>query len=137
MKLPYARLKSPAIVIAIFLLVVFFMQNPKPKPVGDYTCIANSDCESKNCINGYCRNRTVFCGDYYCDAWETCGNCVKDCGECKAANGESCIIDGNCISTECVHSICRPTDPFEGDGFCDESEDCWSAPLDCGYCRWI
>ncbi|MBR9680425.1 MAG: hypothetical protein GOU98_01215 [Candidatus Altiarchaeota archaeon] len=137
MTFPYSKLKVPTTVIGIFLIVVFLLRYPDPKPVGDYTCIANSDCESKNCINGYCRNRTVFCGDYYCDAWETCASCSKDCGECRTENGKPCEIDGDCISTECVHLICRPTNPFEGDGFCDDGEDCQSTPIDCGYCRWI
>gem|GEM_PF-3911455 len=137
MKIPYERLKTPLIVLGIVIFVSLLLRYGPPKKVGEFTCIANSDCESKNCINGYCRNKTVFCGDFYCDAWESCKTCPKDCGNCGIENGKSCNYDSECVSKKCVHNICRPTDPFEGDGHCDKSETCWSSPLDCGYCHWI
>ena len=45
------------------------------------------------------------------------------------ANGATCTIGGECTSSFCVHSICRPAATYCGDGFCDTEERC---ALDCG-----
>jgi len=42
-----------------------------------------------------------------------------------------CEQDIVCNSTYCVHDVCRPTDPYAGDGFCDTGENCKNSPTDC------
>ncbi|PKM92428.1 MAG: hypothetical protein CVU81_00500, partial [Euryarchaeota archaeon HGW-Euryarchaeota-1] len=42
----------------------------------------------------------------------------------KKANGEECISASDCNSGICLHNICRASDPYCGDGFCDNTETC-------------
>ena len=43
--------------------------------------------------------------------------------------GGACVYSGQCLSGHCVHDVCRPTDPYCGDDYCDTGEVC---PGDCG-----
>ncbi len=49
-------------------------------------------------------------------------------------DGSSCTRNEECSSGYCVHSICRSTAIYCGDGYCDSGEDCSSCPSDCGVC---
>lgn len=50
---------------------------------------------------------------------------------CRWDDGQSCSADSDCWSKECVHSICRPTDPYCGDSYCDAGETYSSCEEDC------
>jgi len=50
------------------------------------------------------------------------------------SNGESCSSNEECGSNKCVHSVCRESDPYCGDDYCDDGEDCSSCSSDCGEC---
>lgn len=52
----------------------------------------------------------------------------------KKKNGEPCSSNDECESGHCVHNICRPTDPYCGDGFCDIEENKCTCSNDCGSC---
>ncbi|MDP3698373.1 MAG: hypothetical protein Q8R47_02190 [Nanoarchaeota archaeon] len=41
---------------------------------------------------------------------------------CKTVNGYSCSVNANCLSQNCVHGICRATNPYCGDNYCDAGE---------------
>lgn len=137
MKFKLSALKTPTAILIVLVGFYFALQYPKPEQVGYYTCSKNADCTSGNCINGLCRNSTTFCGDGFCDAWEDCSSCQKDCGHCLTINGEPCSDNIECESKLCLHEVCRSGKPYHGDGFCDAGETCWNAPKDCGECRWI
>jgi len=47
------------------------------------------------------------------------------------ANGQSCNSNSNCSSGYCVHSICRSSSPYCGDGYCDSGETITNCPIDC------
>jgi hypothetical protein len=47
------------------------------------------------------------------------------------ANGQSCNSNSNCSSGYCVHSICRSSSPYCGDGYCDSGETITNCPADC------
>jgi hypothetical protein len=53
------------------------------------------------------------CGDFYCDANESCATCAADCGRCPTP---------------------PPTDVC-GDGWCGAQESCATCPFDCGSCE--
>jgi hypothetical protein len=46
-------------------------------------------------------------------------------------NGQSCNSNSNCYSGYCVHSICRSSSPYCGDGYCDSGETITNCPADC------
>ncbi|MBI5698502.1 MAG: PGF-pre-PGF domain-containing protein [Thaumarchaeota archaeon] len=48
-------------------------------------CVYACGCTGGNCVHGYCRAASTYCGDSYCDSGETCTNCASDCGSCAAA----------------------------------------------------
>lgn len=50
---------------------------------------------------------------------------------CKWNDGQSCSTDSDCASNECVHNICRPTDPYCADGYCDAGETYSNCEEDC------
>jgi len=95
---------------------------------GEYDCDSDSECASGLVCIG-----SSWTGDKGCchsnENWDTTSH------KCKAKNGESCTQNANCHSTHCVHDICRPTDPYFGDGYCDSGESCSSSPNDCGKCN--
>jgi len=110
---------------------------------GQY-CSWNEDCAEGYCVHDYCRSESTYCGDNYCDEYdsqnpENCGNCPQDCGEdytqecvngiLKISNGYSCSWDDNCVSGNCVHGVCRSSSTYCGDNWCDYPETmdtCWS-----------
>jgi PGF-pre-PGF domain-containing protein len=52
----------------------------------------------------------------------------------KKYDGLACSSNKECYSGFCVHSVCRASSPYCGDGFCDQGESCSSCPQDCGNC---
>jgi PGF-pre-PGF domain-containing protein len=50
------------------------------------------------------------------------------------ADGTTCSSGVECSSGNCVHEVCRATNPFCGDGFCDAGESCGGCAIDCGTC---
>lgn len=94
----------------------------------EYDCDSDSECASGLiCIGSSLTGDKGCC--YSNEEWDTSSH------KCKAKNGESCTQNANCHSTHCVHDICRPTDPYFGDGYCDSGESCSSSPNDCGKCN--
>ena len=110
---------------------------------------------------GLCVIIEPTCGDNHCDEGEYCANCPEDCGECtggpccEAHEGTGCddpaiaacvcASDSWCCEVNwddiCVGrveefqcGVCGGVDPFCGDFFCDEFEDCETCPEDCGDC---
>ena len=121
----------------VFLLVVLsIFSRVEGRVEGEY-CLKDSDCESGFCIRRVCREDAVFCGDFICNPEENCSTCVEDCGECKKKEGDPCRWDYECYTGQCVHDVCRPTNPYAGDNYCDPGEWCGNAPMDCGKCMWI
>jgi hypothetical protein len=94
---------------------------------GEYDCDSDSECASNLVCVG-----SSWTGDKGCcysnEEWDTTSH------KCKAKNGEPCSQDSNCYSGHCVHNICRPTDPYHGDGYCDSGETCATSQQDCGKC---
>ena len=136
-RVPWQKLKDITKVLLVLLVLSMLLSRRAPREPGYYTCQKNSDCSSGVCIHGVCRAEKPHCGDGWCDTGEDCNNCERDCGPCKLADGEPCTWDAECNSTICLHGFCRPSSPYHGDGWCDTGEDCWTAPKDCGECRWI
>jgi hypothetical protein len=109
---------------------------------GEWDCDFNGECASSapDCVDS---------GGGICTPGAECGCCAT--GEvwdttnniCKRADGQSCTSDVQCQSSHCVHGICRPSDPYCGDAFCDSGEDHNSCFNDCipplghaDYCKW-
>jgi hypothetical protein len=46
------------------------------------------------------------------------------------SDGSSCTQNEQCSSNHCVHNVCRATDPYDGDGYCDAGENCANS-IDC------
>ena len=97
------------------------------------TCDDGEDCgDSGDCLNGFCRPtdstcRTPTCSDMFQNQDETDVDCGGTCGA-TCVVGETCAIDGDCVST-----FCRPTDmtcraPTCSDGFQNQGE----TDVDCG-----
>lgn len=120
------------------ILVFFIFFRQVLREVGDY-CILDSQCESGICLRQLCRSSTIFCGDIFCNNGETCITCPKDCGECLDRLGDFCNENVTCPLGYCVHEICRETETFCGDDFCDENEISKACPEDCdhGEIWWI
>jgi len=100
------------------------------KPDGS-SCLNASECSDGYCVHSVCRSSSIYCGDGYCDTGETYSSCSKDCEAPKRSNSEICSSNSDCESNRCVHNICRPTDPYCGDDYCDTGEDYDSCPSDC------
>lgn len=82
---------------------------------GGYDCmggagnkICTTGANGKNCYNN---------DDSQCDS----GRCDTTC-QTKLDNGNDCDDESDCTSNECVHDVCRNSDPFCGDDYCDSSE---------------
>lgn len=43
-----------------------------------------------------------------------------------STDGSGCAYNSGCSSNLCVHNVCRSSNPFCGDGFCDSGESCSS-----------
>ena len=93
------------------------------------------------------------CGDKSCsyDLGETCANCAKDCGACKACPASTgkgcagnscqdcvCAKDSFCCSTTwddlCAQACTKCNAPLCGDAVCSGTETCATCPVDCGGC---
>ena len=57
--------------------------------------------------------------------------CCLDQNNNNICDSDECSYDSDCQSNHCVHSICRPTDPYCGDDYCDSGETYSSCPSDC------
>lgn len=112
---------------------------------GNRRCESGETCSSckKDC--GECPE---VCGDGDCEGDEDCESCEEDCGACgpecgndKCEAGEDC----ECSDCECPPGLyCSPTFPDAdpvgcshfggvtcGNGLCDETEYCYTCPIDC------
>ena len=106
-------------------------------------CLAASDCQSSNCVNGLCQP-IVYCGDGSCNGNENCSSCPGDCGVCpvvcgnaKCESGESCSSCssdcGACQTNQSISKVC-------GDGVCGgnaNGETCSTCLQDCGQCKQV
>ncbi len=113
-------------------------------PAGKCTHSSSSTCDS-NCYNY--ANGSSLCEDS--SALQTCssGNWIlrgcscsgnactsSDSGSSSSGSGnsnverssinETCMTDSECISGYCVHTKCRATAIYCGDGYCDAGENC-------------
>ncbi len=92
--------------------------SPSPLALGA-TCAADGDCASHICVNAFCCSSTCSspcstcgpngtCGDILSDAGTTCGtNLTCDgLGNCRRANGQSCVVGSDCSSAHCVLGQC-------------------------------
>lgn len=55
----------------------------------DHSCISDNECTGGHCVNDYCRNASVYCGDAFCDSGESCTEqnyCLADCGGCGGSS---------------------------------------------------
>ncbi len=50
------------------------------------------------------------------------------------ADGSSCSNNSECSGGYCVHSVCRSSSTYCGDGYCDSGETCSTCSQDCGTC---
>jgi len=79
------------------------------------SCSANNQCSGGYCVHNICRSNSVYCGDAYCDAGESCWGCVGDCGVCPGGGGcasenQFCYSDATCCSgLYCVDNKCKTT----------------------------
>lgn len=112
---------------------------------GNY-CSFNTDCAEGHCVHNYCRTKSTYCGDTYCDNYdsenpENCGNCLNDCfcgsdkqcinNECKVSLNSYCSYSSECASGYCVHSYCRSSSTYCGDYYCDYPETKSTCSSDC------
>lgn len=71
------------------------------------------------------------CSEYFDDQESTTKTYTGFANPCKWDNGQSCSLDSDCASNECVHGTCRATDPYCSDNYCDAGETYSSCPQDC------
>lgn len=118
-----------------------------PPVCGDSDCKGNEDCESCEDDCGECEEEPD-CEDGVCEGDEDCESCPEDCGECGPECGnDMCEVgeDCECSDCECPPGLyCSPefsdADPIGcshfggatcGNGLCDETEYCYTCPIDC------
>ena len=120
----------------------------------DYDCDSSTECSTGHCAftsegdgldgccyaseewNPYthscytpCTSDGYSCSTPGTSTIECCSGMCNSAGYCgTASNGDICYIDQECSSGNCVHNVCRSSDPYCGDGYCDLSEYC---PSDC------
>lgn len=118
------------IIVGALLLNLFWANPVSAEFCGNGIC---SDSEI-----GSCQIDCDWCGDGYCQAGESCSNCVEDCNSCSASSycGDGICNVGECGSgcwkdcrfLECENGVCEP----------EKGENCASTPNDCkcvdGYC---
>lgn len=133
------RLFSFIIVICFFLLLVPTLAVDVNGSEGGSTNTTGGNLsDGQQCIpscndfltNPYCNSTScsavsVPFSSFY-DGSATGG--YTSCTGCSDGN-ETCL-DTSCYSDACVHQVCRPSDPWDGDGFCD-SHSGVIEPLDC------
>ena len=86
----------------------------------------------KCCTTGCEGNWADYWGDFYCSSGYECDYAGDDeeftdpndmPNVCKKSDGESCSVDSDCLTSHyCVHSICRNSNPYCGDSYCDTGE---------------
>ncbi len=130
--------RSLLLILIVFLVYTAISSSDRyrPKKLGE-SCTFDYECRSRRCDGGKCVELEQVCGDQICEGSETCSTCWIDCQPCKKENGEPCSDYRECRSSHCVRGVCRPTDPWCGDGYCDRPEDCFNCEKDCGVCMWI
>ncbi|MBS3165815.1 hypothetical protein J4444_01710 [Candidatus Woesearchaeota archaeon] len=87
--------------------------------------------------SSYKTNTVTYCGDNICQSDEDCSSCAEDCEKCKTKKlGFDCSFDSDCESRYCVNNICRASETYCGDNYCDNpDESCSSCSRDCGVCK--
>lgn len=69
------------------------------KTVNGYSCSADSNCVSQNCVYGICRATDPYCGDNHCDAGEN----IDDANECPS---DCCDFDFTSDDDSICHAEC-------------------------------
>ncbi|MFC1612738.1 hypothetical protein ACFL23_00205 [Patescibacteria group bacterium] len=106
------------------------------KEIGE-VCYASSTCKSENCANYVCceAGKTCCSINDHCDSGYLCDTSNYYCELNLKADGEVCSNNSECESPYCLHSRCRSSSPYCGDGHCDNGEECDVCQQDCGNCR--
>ncbi|PKP57780.1 MAG: hypothetical protein CVT89_03910 [Candidatus Altiarchaeales archaeon HGW-Altiarchaeales-2] len=97
------------------------------KPIGS-SCSEYSECKTKNCFKGTCREQGYECGSYSdCPSGKYCSK--NTCMYLKEI-GSSCSGNSECATKQCVDGICDAESTC-GNGHCDAGENYSSCPNDC------
>jgi len=67
--------------------------------------------------------------DSDCSYTQFC-NTSQLCEDKKPINS-TCYLNNQCLSGHCVHNVCRASDPYCGDLYCDAGEHSTNCPADC------
>ncbi|MBI5061262.1 MAG: hypothetical protein HZB67_03030 [Candidatus Aenigmarchaeota archaeon] len=94
---------------------------------GNWICEAFETC--LNCGIDCCTNPAT-CNNGQCEASETCSNCPQDCGACTGCGDGSCNGNETCSTCGSDCGACVSC----GDGSCNGNETCSSCSSDCGAC---
>jgi hypothetical protein len=97
------------------------------KKTNGVACGANGECLSNNCVDGVCCSSACTTACYSCSLTGSVGTCTaipagqtdtnptnacvapNACdggGNCKKTLGQTCSVNGDCLSTNCVDSVC-------------------------------
>lgn len=140
----------------------FYCLDALKKANGEY-CSSNSDCQSSWCKGTWCCESGKNCckGNSQCASDEVCGSsfyCIKSAATpspstpppipstpepeeeipsepVMKSNGQSCYEASECEGSYCVHEICRSTESYCGDGFCDLFSEAGKCNEDCIKCN--
>ncbi|MBN1502387.1 right-handed parallel beta-helix repeat-containing protein [Candidatus Woesearchaeota archaeon] len=52
-------------------------------------CSFDYECINGYCVHNHCRSDVFYCGDSYCDSYESCTSCEDDCGKCRSSSRPS------------------------------------------------
>ncbi|MFH1240698.1 MAG: hypothetical protein V1672_05835 [Candidatus Diapherotrites archaeon] len=132
---------SEKIALILLIMVISIMPFVFAAADGEY-CNSDNGCDSGNCDWVPAQYTNLCCAagydccieDYDCKEKGISWNCDESNFKCvknQFENGYECSVDNQCISGNCVHLVCRPSDPYCGDNECDWGEDS-SCPSDCG-----
>lgn len=110
------------------------VQNENTKGIiNEISC--SDECNSNT---NFCLENNIYsCGDIDGDGCnekvyiQSCMNGICETGQCKSLSGESCYAPSECVSSYCVHNVCRNSNTFCGDNYCDNGEDYLSCSNDC------
>jgi hypothetical protein len=114
-----------------------FTQTPSPTPLGNgFPCNAPSECQSRNCVDGFCCNRASCPAGEFCDIVNHEGTCFppprqggEQCipGVTECEPGTVCNVDNVCCDTDTCPAGQR-CDIYGAMGFCSnplaEGEQC-------------
>ncbi len=122
-----------AVILTIVLLPSLLMPAKKPACREEWTCTNWSNCDNGNEARE-CTDRNL-CGTVGLrpPIEQTCSSPNSDMPRPNCAPAGVQCEGNNCCKT-CVHGICRDTNTFCGDTFCDPGETCTSCAKDCGSC---